>query len=477
MALANGQFIVVYTDRDPNAPEILDQEALRIGRLPSCDIVLEHKSVSRVHAGINFLDLKYFLINLSSSNVLTINGRLLSPRETDVLADGDILQIGPFAITVKHQNDELRLSIERQSGADMKNTTRQLPPIDAILANRVKKDEANVLKVFWQKRTRDKEDWGGRLRPTSKPVPDKAVFNWKPTEDLSRRWRVGLFIWAFLIVGSLAAFAYMRYPETYAPQPLSNPHTASIEASPIALRANGNSCTTCHMPNTRLENACISCHQAEQFHVSNTKAHAEAGVTCIACHKEHQGSEFDLTASAIQSCAECHHDSNQKLHNSRPVRTPHGGSYGYPIEGGVWKWKGVYSEIADAIPEINGSATGDESEQAMLSRQFHSIHVSRLKVPDGLQGAANGLVSCSTCHKSFDPIDRETPRQNCGVCHTTQAGSRASDARFATGQVNCISCHVQHPYSGRRWSEFLTEDALKRRKDAVTTQIQKFNVQ
>ena len=475
MTSDNGQFIVSYEDRPSDAPGVIDKEGILVGRLPSCDVVLIHKSVSRIHAGINFLDTKYFLINLSLSNVISLNGRLLAPQTTDVLAEGDIIQIGPFAITVAQRGDELLLSVQQQ--ASDKTPTSPLPPLDAIMANRVKKEEADVLKVFWKKRTRDKEDWGTRLRPTGKPQPGKAVINWKPTLDLQRPWRVGLFVWAFLILGALAVVAYFRYPESYAPKPLASSHSAKIETSPIALRENGNSCTTCHMPNAPVENACISCHRAEQFHVSNRKAHEEAGIICTTCHKEHEGPDFSLTGSAIQSCAECHNDNNQQLYKGKAVRTAHGGSHGYPIDAGIWKWKGVYREIADAIPEINGSATGDSDEQARLSRHFHSIHVARLRAPEGMKSDASGLISCSSCHKGFDPIDRETPRQTCSTCHSTQPDAAARDPRFTAGRANCISCHVQHPYSSGRWREFLTEDALNRRTDAVATQIKKLNGQ
>ena len=478
MASETGKFVINFADRQDAVPEVVEKDAILIGRLPSCDIVLNHKAVSRIHAGINFLDSKYFLINLAASNILTLNGRQLGPQVTDVLAQGDIIQIGPFAITVEQEADEIHLSAQRATTEEIMKSTRRLPSVDAILGSRVKKEEADVLKVFWEKRKRDKEDWGTLLRPTEKPQPGKAVINWKPTRDLRRPWRVGLFVWAFLIFGALAAFAYMRYPETYAPKPLANPHAEKIESSPIAMRANGNSCTTCHMANAPIENACISCHQGEQFHVSNTKAHEEAGITCTVCHKEHQGPEFDLTASAIASCAQCHNDNNKDLYNGKGVRTAHGGSFGYPIEAGVWKWKGVYREIADAIPEINGSATGDANEQERLSRHFHSIHVSRLKAPEGMKADANGLVSCSTCHKALQPnVDRDTPRQTCAACHTTQAGAKTQDARFVAGQVNCISCHVQHPYSSGRWSEFLTPDARLRRVDAVAAQIKQLNGQ
>jgi predicted CXXCH cytochrome family protein len=250
-----------------------------------------------------------------------------------------------------------------------------------------------------------------------------------------------------------------------------------IDSSPIAAASNGNSCTTCHMTDQPIENACIKCHTAEQFHVSNTKAHEQAGITCTACHKEHQGPDNQLVTSASASCSTCHNDTNKNSYNGKTVRTAHGGSYGYPVENGVWKWKGVYREVAELIPEINSPATGDKDEQARLSRHFHSVHVARLAVPPGMTGDKFGLVSCSTCHKTFTPIDRVTPRQTCAACHTAGEGSSVRDARFASGQVNCISCHVQHPYSGTRWSEFLSDESLKRRNEAIAAQITKLNQQ
>ena len=466
------KFVITFAD-GAAAPVEIEKDSIRIGRLESCEMVLDHRAVSRIHAGINFLDSNLTLANLSASNVLTLNGRLLGPGKSDVLADGDTIQIGPFAIEIRKDRDgSIALTVQRAvSDADSDSGPK------AAATAQADSKPADVLDVFWEKRTREKEDWGTRLRPTEKPTPGKAMFNWRPTRDLRRPWAVGVFVWAFLIVGAIAVFSYFRYPNVYAPKPLANPHAAMIEGSTIAVTANGNSCTTCHMPSQPLENACIRCHQAEQFHASNTKAHENAGITCITCHQEHQGADFQMTATAIQGCAQCHNDNNSKTYNGKGVRTAHGGSYGYPIVDGVWKWKGVYREVADAIPEINSSATGDKDEQARLSRYFHTIHVARLKAPDGVKGDARGLVSCSSCHSTFDPIDRTTPRQTCAACHITSADAAGRDTRFGSGTANCISCHVQHPYSGRRWNEFLTEDAVKRRVDAVTNRIKQFNNQ
>jgi|CXWL01.1.fsa_nt_gi pSer/pThr/pTyr-binding forkhead associated (FHA) protein len=461
----SGNFKIAFAASGEPARSVY-KDGIQIGRLDTCDVILDHKTVSRIHAAINFRDGKYVLVNLSSSNILTLNGRALGPQKDDVLASGDTIQIGPFTILASIAETSLLLDISQQVIADVeaKAAAPVKPPAGMP-------DAGDVLKVFWEKRTREKEDLGTRLRPTEKPKPGKAMFNWRPTRDLKRTWRLGLFVWAFLIIGVVGVFAYFRYPQAYSPKPLSNPHAQNIEGSTIAVASNSNSCTTCHTANEPLENSCVKCHQAEQFHATNTKAHEDAGITCTACHKEHLGADFDMNATAIQSCAECHNDANKLTYNGKAVRTAHEGSYGYPAVDGKWTWKGVYREVADAIPEINSSATGDKDEQAKLSRHFHTVHTARLKTPEGLKGDSRGLVSCSTCHNNFEPIDRVTPRQTCAACHTTKAGDTTRDQRFGATSANCISCHTQHPYGGGRWSEFLTEDALKRRQDAIAAKI------
>jgi hypothetical protein len=460
-----GNFTIKFGDPPPWS---LYKEGIRLGRLDTCDVVLDDGTVSRIHAGINFTDGQYVIVNLSAANAITLNGRLLAAQKTDVLADGDVVQIGPFAIEIGLADGAIRLNIERFGIAAQPSGESLRPQTPAP------SQAADVLRVFWEKRSREKEDWGTRLRPTEKPKPGKAMFNWRPTRDLRRPWRIALFVWGILLVGAIGVFAYLKYPQTYEPRPLANPHAASFETTTIAARSNNNSCTTCHLVNEPIDNSCIRCHTATEFHPTNTQAHETAGITCTSCHKEHNGTAYSLTASAIQSCATWHNDSNKDVYNGKTVHTAHGGSYGYPVENGVWKWKGVYREVADAIPEIGYSATGDKDEQAKLSRQFHAIHVSRLVLPanSGLKGDSKGRVSCSTCHdKLGTDLDRVKPRQTCAACHMTQANDASRDQRFTAGSANCVSCHTQHPYSTRRWSEFLSDDALRRRQEAVAAKI------
>jgi pSer/pThr/pTyr-binding forkhead associated (FHA) protein len=475
MNLQKGKFRISYADQT-SAPVELEKEALVLGRMLSCDVVLNHGSVSRIHAGINRVEKEYFLINLSASNSLTLNGKLLAADQADVLAEGDIIQIGPFAITVEHYENELVLRILHQFTGDLKSSTQQITPSAEMLpGERSNQEVADVLKVFWEKRARDREESGTRLRPVGKPQPGKAVINWKPTRDLGPAWRSGLFTWAFLVIGALAVSAFFIYPQTFASKPLSGPHIKKIDEKLIAIRANENSCMTCHSLNEPLENACIKCHRAEQFHASNTEAHEAAGVTCTACHLEHQGEDFSPRMAAIQGCAQCHNDNNHKLYNGKAVRDAHGGSFGYPLENGNWTGKGLYSEVAETIPAIGGARVSGESEQMRLSRQFHAVHLSRLVAPAGLATDPGGRVTCSTCHKSFDPIDRETPRQTCAVCHTGSSDAGTGRVVIESGRANCVSCHIQHPYDQNRWSGFLTGEAAAERRKIIDTQIKRLN--
>ncbi len=470
MNLRNGKFTISYPEHS-TAPVTLDKDALVIGRLQSNDIVLNHGNVSRVHAGINRVESEYLLINLSTANSLTLNGKLLAAEEVDVLADGDIVQVGPFALTFARHENELEVTVLHQFTGDLVNTSRKLPTLSEIIPDRTNREVADVLKVFWEKRSRDKEDWGTRLRPTEKPQPGKAVINWKPTADLRRPWRFGLFVWAFLVVGALAVVAFYKYPQTYVSKPLSNPHGKKIDNSLIANRGNENSCTTCHAPGEPMENACISCHQAEHFYPSNTNAHQLAGVTCTVCHLEHQGENYQMRTAAIQGCAQCHKDGNRQTYNGKAVQTAHNGTFGMPAKDGKWIWNGLYSEISESMPTVNASATKDETEQMRLSRQFHSIHLFRLKPPDGMKTDAENRVSCSTCHNSFEPVDRETPYETCATCHHGLSDKATDQVVISANQANCVSCHVQHPYSQNRWRNFLTDEALAVRQKVIESQI------
>src|SRR4030095_4922073 len=106
--MATNKFIITRNDLD-TYPVALETEGLTIGRLTGNDLVLNHPTVSRTHAGIKEVDGDYWIFNLSNANGTLLNGELI---ESAPLADGDLIQIGPFFLRPTYTGDHLSLEVE-----------------------------------------------------------------------------------------------------------------------------------------------------------------------------------------------------------------------------------------------------------------------------------------------------------------------------------------------------------------------------
>jgi hypothetical protein len=293
-----------------------------------------------------------------------------------------------------------------------------------------------ALDIFWDKRMRDvaKVVRPSLLFPRARRRTGKAQSNWTGTTDLVSRWPLAYFVWGFLGVGLIAVAGAYWYTQAYAPAPLSWAHQArELTKNPaIAVSANAGSCTTCHSWRGNMEQHCASCHNTEAFVGTVIKPHETADIGCADCHAEHKGMDFSATEAALASCTACHVDGNQNTYNGREVGTPHGGTFGYPVVNGAWSSKSINDEEWELrkLPVVRLPA---DSDQKWRSNQFHALHDQRVKVVAGIRGNDEGRLSCNSCHNSFDPIDRETPKTTCAACHSKQNGLPA-----------CVSCHVQH---------------------------------
>jgi len=221
---------------------------------------------------------------------------------------------------------------------------------------------------------------------------------------------------------------------------------------PIANKANANSCTSCHSWKGNMDQRCAACHQTDAFAATVIKPHQAAGIGCTECHAEHKGTDFKAGQAALAACTSCHTDRNRELYGGKRVGTPHGGTVGYPVVNGVWSLKAVNDDEWELkkLPIIRLPTDDDEKWK---SKQFHALHSERVKVVQGIQGNAAGQLSCSSCHKSFDPIDRVTPRATCSVCHNGLTDPSTKSVLIAKDQPNCTSCHVQHIKDQRRWGD------------------------
>lgn len=448
----NNQYIIIRQDLGVD-PITIISDGLLIGRLIECELLLNHPLVSRVQAGIKQFDNAYYLFSLRPKNPVILNGKPVEDNEA--LAGGDIIEVGPFQLELDATEDGLVIRVEmtigeRASEIDLSDPGFSTDNLVAPVEGKAKKPRpapisgTKALDIFWDKRIREagKMVRPSPLFPKSGRRSGKAAFNWTPTTDLVSRWPAAFFTWAFIIVGASSVAAAYWYTNAFSPGPLSKAHAASQLAlsPPIAVAANNGSCTGCHALKGRMDERCAACHQTDAFKATVIKPHIAAGIGCASCHAEHKGFEFDATDAALATCTSCHNDANHELYNGRRVGTPHGGTFGYPVVNGEWSAKSINDEEWD-LRKLAVVRLPTDSDQKWRSNQFHALHDQRVKVVAGIKGNAEGRLSCNSCHQSFDPIDRTTPRTTCAACHNTP------DAK-----PDCTSCHVQHIHDTRRWS-------------------------
>src|SRR6266853_3979319 len=224
-------FVIAREDRAVD-PKTIISEGLRIGRVPDSDVWLNHPTVSRLHAGINRIEGYFYLINLSASSAMTLNGRAISFNEAVALAEGDVVRIGPFFLYIEHTEEIFRLSVSLQFALNVAEgeqphkarvpTTQPLVMPARIAA--AKSEATNSLKIFWDKRTREKAGRPSPLHPQAPPRTGKIRFNCIQTPDLVRPWPFAIFVWALIVVGSLSAVAAVTYKIAFSPDPISDPH-------------------------------------------------------------------------------------------------------------------------------------------------------------------------------------------------------------------------------------------------------------
>ncbi|HEU0173408.1 MAG TPA: FHA domain-containing protein [Blastocatellia bacterium] len=483
------KFIVIRKDVTLD-PVVIESEGLTIGRLIGNDLALNHPTVSRTHAGIKEIDGDYWIFNLSEANGTLLNGEQI---EKTPLADGDLIQIGPFFLYPKYDDKDLRLEIEMTVNplpveassasqmilpAEQRKTmlldprsmgrlnvqaqlqrekvtpkgTRRLTGT-GMLTGRLTPLDEQALKIFWDKRKREAGKLGADspLKPKARPRLGKAQFNWYPTRDLQFSWPSALFSWGVIIVTVLSVSATFIFKDAYSPGPLSSPHfRRDLSINPaIAKNANNSTCTTCHAANAPMNQNCASCHATTAFSSNVSDIHMKVGLTCVDCHSEHRGRGFRPRLVANVNCTRCHRDGSEYKSplTGKLLKTPHGGVTGYPVIDGRWLWAGI-SQAEWQRKELPGATS-----QYSLKEQFHLIH---------LGGNVKGRCNCTDCHKAgFEGAAvTQGVRESCVACHgATEAAAEAQTASarrgFADRAMNltvgarandpqCVSCHAQH---------------------------------
>jgi thioredoxin reductase len=476
------RFIVRRKDVDVAVDDVvLESDGLTIGRLISNDLVLNHRAVSRTHAGIKEISGEFWLFNFSESNGTSLNGQLVNKTP---LADGDVIQIGPYLLQVRYLQSVLQIVVERQlqvqtiegaialpvapaggenyAGATVLIKRPALPGTQAltlggaqrqqgtgILSGMIPAQAERALEIFWSNRKREagKIDARTLLHPRGGQKLGKAQFNWRPTLDLRKLWRKSYFAWGALGVLAASVIALGLHQSAYSPGPLSDAHTTTtLSKRAIAATPNAASCSMCHGVTQGMQDKCIDCHSTPTFKPIIYEAHNREDIACSSCHTEHQGSDISAGLVRYGLCSNCHNGSYRIKTGDRRgslLPVPHGGAVGYPVQNGKWQWKLTADQLrARALPE---------SWAQMDSRQqFHNVHQ---------MGRMVNKMSCGDCHTAGTVGDdrwRNTPKAECAKCHST-----AGITGDVQAQANCNTCHKQHGES---------EDSAKLLRDAGTEQ-------
>jgi predicted component of type VI protein secretion system len=75
-----------------------DQERIAIGRGPGADVRIPHLSISDAHATVRAEQGGYAIVDHGSTNGTRVNGVALSAQRKKKLADGDVIEIGAYAL-------------------------------------------------------------------------------------------------------------------------------------------------------------------------------------------------------------------------------------------------------------------------------------------------------------------------------------------------------------------------------------------
>ena len=391
-------------------PVVIESEGLTVGRLIGNDLALNHPTVSRTHAGIKEIEGDYWIFNLSEANGTLLNGEQI---EKTPLADGDLIQIGPFFLYPKYDDKDLRLEVEMTVNplpveassssqiilpAEQRKTvlldprsmgrlnvqaqlqrdkvtpkgTRRLTGT-GILTGRLTPLDEQALKIFWDKRKREAVN-----SPPTRRQAEGQAFGQGAVQLVSDARPAILLADRPLLVGRDRGdpargrrdvpfqgrlFARPAFDVAFPQRPLDQPGDRENREQ---LHLHDLPCGSGPMNQN-----CASCHTTSAFSSDVSDIHMKVGMTCVSCHSEHNGRGFSPRLVANVACTGCHRDGSEFRSplTGQLLKTPHGNVTGYPVTDG--RCGAGISQKDWQRKELPGTPA-----QYNTKEQFHLIHTA-----------------------------------------------------------------------------------------------------
>ncbi len=208
--------------------------------------------------------------------------------------------------------------------------------------------------------------------------------------------------WMVLFTWTFNAHAQLDFGKLVNPGPLSSPH-ATLEGI--------KNCTSCHATSNGVpDEKCLTCHKEIAVRIDQHKGyHARVSGTCVSCHSEHKGKDYDLTGlSRLQ--------------------------FDHTETG--WPLTGKHADMD--CPKCHSKTRKNVTTGQLTQKKTYLGNNS----------------ACQSCHKSPHQ-NKKALFQQCYKCHDTNAWEKRDQPNFnhnketkfaLTGShetVDCIKCHTK----------------------------------
>jgi hypothetical protein len=376
----------------------VNDDLLKIGRDPDCDIRLNDLAVALHHATLEQVSATRVGVSAEAGMTIEVDGATTDFGQID-LATGGTIKIGPFLLRVLAQelgSDDVAIDIQRADAevAEDKFDTRRFA-LQTVMP-------------------------GKRALAWTLAVAVLAIFLawpiWSFYQQSRHRDQVALGFHA---------------DQMWTSGPLSEAHAA--------LNRN---CEACHVRpfESVRDSSCKACHVTVHDHADPARlqrARGELGAfrrlrvqigelfgrdagRCVDCHTEHQGPQR-MVPTPQQFCADCHGDLRARLPDTRL--------------GSATNFENDHPEFQ---PAVLVQWNGDQPQIQRVALNRRPLEMSNLKFPHALHllprgGAAQmgrtlssrygfgQQLECADCHvptpdgARFQPVDMES---DCSMCHS-----------------------------------------------------------
>jgi len=377
-----------------------------IGRAPTCDVIIDHPSVSREHCVIEWAD--GFTIRDTSTGGTYVDDKRIVRQ---VLPPSAVLRILDTLFRIAIRGEVC--TIERADAALAQAALDVARAHASFLTRGIQAAEVGGVQLQ-PMRTLYRMDVGALEQEISARKKDlrRGAPAWRPSSDLARnRPMRGAVVLSVLAAIALCGGALVfGHGETLVNHPLSPAHTSAA----FAAKATGATvCGACHAAGARIDHArCAGCHGG---FTPRTPHHA---IPCGGCHLEHRGASPDHALHATASCASCHprQHAAEFLPGPAPQRLAAG-----PLPAARLDTAALH--VAHARTTIAGTPTGIGCT---------ACHAKLAGTTGALVEAKPGLA-CFRCHDG----GAQAATTGCAQCHHREHGAslerlRAGDAGLTT---------------------------------------------